>query len=365
MSDKRQTVSTTKYTVDPSGKLESTSSSSKVNVPQAGFFVNSDVGLTKDYNSQGVGIGEEDINTYSDKNPLFGVSTLSEPQYKYEWLENLWCDKLANPELAVMFENAEFSSADQASLFKPFSNSIGSLLAVETIKDSANTPVSEMSTSEHIINSDNAASATLQYDTVGHIYRKPGEITESEDKTENRSNIDLTKKLRDSVNDVYNRNMALIKDPKFSNKQSNEFESKPVARSDGSGQDSGGDGQIRLGYAHGNNLITDTKHYDRMHACHDTLFQVISSVLQPTMFNIWQYRRGRKRTDAVKIDAPLEIVFPVERIPTKLDGFTFDPIVCYQREVASGAVVKTATRSQTTAGILGVAPVDDDPIQTT
>ena len=107
MSDKRQTVSTTKYTVDPSGKLESTSSSSKVNVPQAGFFVNSDVGLTKDYNSQGVGVGEEDINTYSDKNPLFGVSTLSEPQYKYEWLENLWCDKLANPELADMFENAE------------------------------------------------------------------------------------------------------------------------------------------------------------------------------------------------------------------------------------------------------------------
>lgn len=360
MSDKRQTVSTTKYTVDETGKLNTTSGSSKVNVPQAGFYVNSDTGLTKNYTSQGVGIGEEDVNTYEEKNPLFGVSSLSEPQYKYEWLENLWCDKLANPELVDMFENATFDSADQASLFEPFSNSIGSLLAVETIKDSANTPVSEMSTSEHIVNSDNATTGTLMYDTVAHVHRESGPLADSADKTINRSNIDLTKKMRDSVNDVFNRNMSLIRDPKFSNKQSNEFESKPTARSDGSGYGAGGENQIRLGYAHGNNLITDTKHYDRMYESHDTLFQVISSELKPTMFNIWQYRRGRKRVDSVKIDGPLEIVFPVERVPTKLDGFTFDPITVYKKETASGSILRTATRPQTNEKILGIAAVVED-----
>ena len=357
MSDKRQTVSTTKYTVDQEGKLQTSSGSSKVNVPQAGFYVNSDVGLTKDYTSQGVGIAEEDVNTYEERNPMFGVSSLSEPQYKYEWLENLWCDKLANPELLTFFDAASFDSEDQASLFEPFSNSIGSLLAIETIKDSANTPVSEMSTSEHIVDSDNATTGTLMYDTVAHVHRETGPVETTSDKNQNRSNIDLTKKMRDSVNDVFNRNMGLIKDPKFNIKDTNEFDSKPVARSDGSGY---GSGQIQPGYAHGNNLIADTKHYDRMHQCYDSLMNVISDELKPTMFSIWQYRRGRKRTDAVDIQAPLEIVFPVERVPTKLDGFTFDPVVSYKQQNSSGSTVTVATKPQTNEQILGVVAVNED-----
>jgi hypothetical protein len=361
MGDKRKTVSTTKYTVDKTGKLESQSGTSKVSVPQAGFYVNSDTGLTKTYTSQGVGIGEEDVNVYNEKNPLFGVSALSEPQYKYEWLENLWCDKLANPELISLFDTAEFESLDQESLFKPFSNSIGSLLAVETIKDSANTPVSVMPDSPHMVNSDNSMTGTLMYDSIAHVHREEGKIsTASTQKEENRSSIDLAKIMRDRIDSIFNRNMALIKDPKFNSESSSMFESKPVSRADGTGFGASAEGEIKKGHAHGTNLITDTNHYDRMNECFQAINSVIEEELQPTMYSIWQYRRGRRRRDAVDISSPLEITFPVERIPSRLDGFTFDPITVYSASGDGYSEKSVATRPQTNSQILGTSPIEDD-----
>lgn len=347
--NKKQTVATVKYTVDDSGKLLSTSGSSEVDVPPAGFYVNSDVGLIKDYTPEGDPKTDSSETIYHDKNPLFGVSALSKSQYKYEWLENLWCDQLAHPELVEMFATADGLTDNQKSLFKPFSNSIGSLLAVETIKDTANTPVSEMSSSNNIIDSDNSTTGALMYDSISYVERNPGEVGPI--KTPNRSSIDTTKIMKNFVDDIFNRNMALIKDPKFWNKSTELFESLPINRSDGTGVSDSG---IKIGHAHGGNLITDTKHYDRMHSVYDTLKGVIRTELGEDVFGIWQYRRARSRIG--KYIEPLIITFPVERIPTRLDGYTFDPIVQY---IDSNGYI-TAAKPKTNNQILGITPISED-----
>ena len=268
--------------------------------------------------------------------------------------------------------------ADEASLYNPFSESVGSLLAVETIKDSTNTPVSENSDSKHLDNVDIALPSTLAYDQIGSLGGQDGTTD---------INKDITSIMRRKIDNVFKMNMVLIKDPKIWDKATNTFRTMSLYRSDGTGYidlpagnpdlaalQSPVDpsnpvmavGSKQSGVAHGTNLITDTRHYDRMNDCAVGLERVLLESLKPTMFSVWRYRKGRKVISYYT--SPLTITFPVERIETPLDGYTFDPIVSYlkstdidtgdQETKTSTNVV--ATKYITNKQILGSEPVSQN-----
>ena len=125
----------------------------------------------------------------------------------------------------------------------------------------------------------------MNYNTIYRI--EPGSKT----KNISYKTINLTKELHDECDDLFKRNMSLIKDPKIITNVTeggSTWESVPNIRSDGIG--SPGNVVIK-GVAHGRNLVTDSKHYDRMYSCYTDLIDIIQDRLSD-MYRAWEYKRS-------------------------------------------------------------------------
>ena len=165
--------------------------------------------------------------------------------------------------------------------FENFSDSIGCLINIESLKDRSVIPVSDSSKTGFLSGADcSSVPSILNYNTIHKtLPNKPSYKT-----------YNITKEMGNLGDDLFKSNMALIRDPMVIAGMENKtytWKSIPTARSDGIGTE---EGTINKGQAHGRNLVTDSRHYDRMWVS----YEVINSVLKlhlHDMYRVWEFKR--------------------------------------------------------------------------
>ena len=215
-------------------------------------------------------------------------------------LEKVWCDMKTYPDgaykeyllesskIITIFTEPSYLAKyiDTRQYYMNFSDSIGTLINIETLKNRAVIPVSTLTTTSYMSGDEvSPLPGDVNYNTIYSL--------DPNSKTSNSSykTINITKKIHDLSDNIFKQNMFLIKDPLVVSDvttSGSKWSSIPSVRADGIGEVGN---TVKKGTAHGRNLVTDSRHYDRMHACYTDLVDLLQDRLDD-MYRAWEYKRS-------------------------------------------------------------------------